>query len=94
MDLKRVYYYVICLASLLVLLWGTVDLVSISIGFMSARTSQPSVPVAIEKESEQYMDIYYQKRILYDRLSDSLARFIIAGAVFVYSRKKINRLER
>lgn len=96
MEIKKAYYYIICLAALFVLLWGAVDLTSSLIGLAGAR---PSVAVSVSPapnlgEGEQYMDIYYQKKMLYDRLTDSLARIIIAGLVFGYSRIKINRLEK
>jgi hypothetical protein len=90
MDPKKVYYYIICLVALLVLFWGAVDLTSSLIGLAGARpTHSPSIG-----EGDQSMDLYYQKKMLYDRLSDSLARIIIAGLVFGYSRIKINRLEK
>jgi hypothetical protein len=90
MDPKKVYYYIICLVALLVLFWGAVDLTSSLIGLAGARpTLAPSIG-----EGDQSMDLYYQKKMLYDRLSDSLARIIIAGLVFGYSRIKINRLEK
>lgn len=90
MDIKKAYYYIICLVSLFVLLWGLVDLSSAGVGIMTAKG--PSL--SAEPATEQAMDVYYQRKMLYDRLSDSLARFVIAGAVFLYSRRKINQLEK
>lgn len=97
MDLKKVYYYIICLTALFVFFWGVVDLTSAVIGLSSVRTLGVSIGqaqnVSPEKETEQYMDAYYQKKMLYDRLADSLARIIISGIVFGYSRIKVNQLE-
>jgi len=96
MDLKKGYYYIICLISLFVLMWGLVDLASASIGLAAARASTATfeMQTAPEKESEPSLDTYYQKKMLYDRLSDSLARIVIAGLVFGYSRVKVNQLEK
>jgi len=44
-------------------------------------------------DGDQSLDVYYQKKMLYDRLSDSLARIVIAGLVFAYCRNKVNQLE-
>lgn len=86
MDLKKAYYYIICLVSLFVLMWGIADLASASVGLAMARIP---APVTLEKESEPSLDIYYQKKMLYDRLADSLARIVISGLVFAYSRKRV-----
>lgn len=96
MEIKKAYYYIICLAALLVLLWGAIDLTSSLLGLAGSRPSVPLIaaPAPNLGEGEQYMDIYYQKKMLYDRLTDSLARIIIAGLVFGYCRIKINRLEK
>lgn len=92
MDLKKAYYYIICLVALLVLFWGLFDLTGAAVGLTTARPSasieQPTAP-----EGDQSLDIYYQKKILYDRLSDGLVRFVIAGLVFAYCRAKVNKLE-
>lgn len=97
MDLKRTYYYIICLAALFVLAWGVVDLTSAATGLIMSRSSvslEQSAPATTEKEGEPYLEMYYQKKMLYDRLWDSLARIVIAGAIFTYSRVKVNRLEK
>lgn len=98
MDLKKAYYYIICLAALFVLAWGVVDLASATTGLVMNRSSSVSLeqpgPAAPEKQSDTYLEMYYQKRMLYDRLWDSLARIVIAGAIFTYSRIKVSRLEK
>jgi hypothetical protein len=97
MDLKKAYYYIICLTALFVLAWGVVDLASAATGLIMSRSSvslEQSAPAATEKEGEPYLEMYYQKKMLYDRLWDSLARIVIAGAIFTYSRIKVNRLEK
>lgn len=92
MDLKKAYYYIICLAALFVLMWGVVDLASASFGLIGSRGSAITLPV--EKEGEASLDSYYQRKMLYDRLTDSLARVIFAGLVFAYSRVQVSRLEK
>jgi len=95
MDLKKIYYYLICLVSLFIFFWGLVDLSGTVAGFSSAKTAyimdQPSD--APSGGSEQSLDMYYQKKMLNDRLADSLARVIISGLVFAYSKARVNRLE-
>lgn len=98
MDLKKAYYYIICLAALLVLSWGIVDFSGASIGLIVNRNpsvaSEQSPPPSSDKESDAYLDSYYQKKMYYDRLWDSLARIVVAGVVFAYCRVKVNRLEK
>jgi len=94
MDLKKAYYYVICLVALFVLFWGVVDLSGSIVGLSTARPVGASLGQGMPAapESDQSLDIYYQKKMLYDRLSDSLARIVIAGLVFYYSRRKVDQL--
>jgi hypothetical protein len=72
MDLKKAYYYIICLAALFVFAWGIVDLSSATIGLVANRASSVSLgqsaPLPSDKESEPYLEMYYQKKMLYDRL--------------------------
>jgi hypothetical protein len=96
MDLKKIYYYIICLVALFVLFWGLVDLAGAVAGLSTARLSpsiEQPIPGASETPAEQSLDMYYQRKMFGDRLVDSLARIIIAGAVFAYSRIKVGRLE-
>lgn len=97
MDLKKTYYYIICLISLFVLLWGVVDLTSATVGLAMNNTSTASLARAtdapVDQSGEPMMDMFYQKKMLYDRLWDSLARVIVAGLIFGYSRIKVNQLE-
>jgi len=97
-DLKKTYYYIICLTALFVLFWGAVDLASATIGLTVAKSPSLSAPptysAAGDPQNEQFMDAYYQKKMLADRLTDSLARIIIAGAVFAFCRVKVGKLEK
>jgi hypothetical protein len=95
MNLHKAYYYIICLVALFVLFWGLVDLSGSAVGLATAKGSaisldQAAPPVA---DNDQSLDVYYQKRMLYDRLADSLARIIFAGLVFAYCRAKVAKLE-
>ena len=87
MDLKKAYYYILCLASVLALLWGVVDLAGASAGLVTTRGTQ-SIG---DNASEQALDIYYQRRVMGDRLVDSLARILVSGLVFAYSRSKVEK---
>lgn len=96
MDPKKIYYYVICLAALFVLLWGIVDFAGAGVGLFLNR---PGATVAdsassFDKDSAPSLEMYYQKKILYDRLSDSLARIVIAGLIFGYARIKVDKIEK
>ena len=98
MDLKKAYYYIICLTALFVLFWGVVDLASATVGLTVAKSpslsAPPSYSTASDNQNEQLMDAYYQKKMQVDRLTDSLARIIIAGAVFAFCRIKVSKLEK
>ena len=100
LDLKRVYYYVICVMAFFVLMWGVVDLTSSSIGLYNLRGTEITVseiegdiPMAPEK-GEQFFDTYYQKKMLSDRFWDSLARIVVGGLIFAYCRFTVNKLEK
>jgi len=97
MDQKKTYYYVICLAALLILMWGVVDLSSTLFGLSLAKaptiSADQPINFSADRDNEQFLDVYYQKKMLYDRLSDSLARIVIAGLVFAYSRRVVAKLE-
>ena len=95
MDFKKAYYYIICLGALFFLFWGLVDLTGSLAGLTLAKGSgvsadQPAPPLAAD--NEQSLDVYYQKKMLYDRLSDSLARIVISGLVFAYCRARVEKL--
>ena len=98
-SLKKAYYYIICLISFFVLMWGVVDLLSSSTGLVGLQQTTIA-PTADQPESlsgekgEQYFDAYYQKKMLYDRFWDSLARIIVTGLIFSYARIKVHQLEK
>ena len=99
LDLKRVYYYVICVMAFFVLMWGVVDLSSSSLGIYNLQNA-PAVSMPTDDsslspdKSEQFFDTYYKQKMLYDRFWDSLARIVVAGLIFVYCRFTVNRLEK
>ncbi len=93
MDLKKAYYYIICLVALFVLLWGAVDLIGAGAGLVTARDNAPAGQMQLPQDSaaDQSMDVYYQRRMLGDRLIDSLARIVVSGLVFAYCRVKVEK---
>ena len=97
MDLKKAYYYIICLTALFVLFWGIVDLSSSTIGLVANRDSTPQLdqpsPAPADSDTGPFLESYYQKKMLYDRLWDSLARIVVSGAVFAVCRLKVAKLE-
>ena len=95
MDIKKAYYYLICLGALFFLFWGLVDLTGSTVGLSLAKGSGISADQSgppVTADNEQSLDVYYQKKMLYDRLSDSLARIVISGLVFAYCRAKADKL--
>jgi hypothetical protein len=100
LDLKRVYYYVICVMAFFVLMWGMVDFASSSIGLLNIRGSATSFSapsdeaIASPEKGEQFFDAYYQRKMLYDRFWDSLVRILVPGLIFAYCRYTINKLEK
>jgi hypothetical protein len=98
LDLKKTYYYIICLTALFVLFWGAVDLAGATIGLTVAKSPALSAPPSYSDTSdprnEQFLDTYYQKKMLVDRLTDGLARIVIAGLVFAFCRVKVSKLEK
>jgi hypothetical protein len=93
MDIKKAYYYLICLGALFFLFWGLVDLSSSAFGLSLAKGAGVTAGQApVLADNDPSLDVYYQKKMLYDRLSDSLARVVIAGLVFAYCRTKAEKL--
>lgn len=101
LDHKKLYYYVICIMAFFVLMWGVIDLAGSSIGLLNLRPSanissqqmESDEPIAPTEKGDQFFDVYYQKKMLGDRLWDSLARVVVSGAIFIFCRKKIDSLE-
>jgi hypothetical protein len=96
MDLKKVYYYLICLFAIFVFFWGVVDFANAALGLSASKGSSPleqAPTLSTDGANEQSLDVYYQRKMLYDRFSDSLIRIIVSGLVFTYSRIKLNKLE-
>lgn len=88
-DYKKAYYYVICLMAFFVLLWGTIDFGSASTSyFLTKQASDFS-----EEKQDRPLDEYYQKKMVQERLGDSLVRILVAGGIFIFCRKKVNGLE-
>jgi len=100
LDMKKAYYYVICAMAFFILMWGTVDLISTSVGIYFIKSATPSLSAPAgeslpsAEKSEQFFDAYYQRKMLYDRFWDSLARILVSGVIFVYFRISANRLEK
>lgn len=92
LDPKRFYYYTICGIAFFMLMWGAVDLASTSISFIGLHNP---VTVAVpEDKTDQAFDLFYQKKMLTDRLWDSLARVLVSGLVFAYFRRTASKLDK
>ena len=102
LTIKKVYYYIVCVITLLVLMWGTVDIISSVLSLTlfkppSLGLDVPSGPQGGGSESQgasgPSFDEYYQSRMSLDKIGDSIARILVAGAIFAYSGMRIRELE-
>jgi len=102
LTVKKVYYYVVCAVTLFVLMWGTVDVISsvLSISIFKAPSVSLEAPSGPQSgaegkggAAEPFFDEYYQSRMAFDRIGDSVARIIVAGILFSYAGFRIRELE-
>lgn len=89
---KKLYYYLISLTALFFLLWGVVDLANTVVSSFG-RAPLPADQAASEGVNEQTLDLYYQKKMLVDRYSDSLIRIVVSGLAFYFAKKTIKDME-
>jgi len=103
-SIKLIYQYVVCLVALLILLWGVVDIVSASVSLVTAKAQPASFDMMPPdsgnnltggdiKGVEPSIEDYYQKRMVMDRVGDSLARILVSGLVFWAFSSKIKSQE-
>ena len=102
--IKTIYSYVICLIAFVILLWGVVDVLSASISLVTAKAQPVSFenmppeggnfPSGDIKGIEPSIEDYYQKRMVLDRVGDSLARILVSGAVFWFFSQKLKSAEK
>lgn len=104
MSIKKCYYYVICALTFFILMWGAIDVVSSLVSVVVFRPPQlaaespTSSKDAYSSESkgagEPYIDEYYQNRMIFDRLGDSIARILVSGAIFAYFSFRLKEMEK
>ena len=100
-TIKKIYYYVICAMTLFVLLWGAVDVISslLSISVFKAPAIGLESPSGSQSGgegkagNEPFFEEYYQSRMMFDRVGDSIARILVAGCIFLYSSYRIKEIE-
>ena len=102
-PIKQIYYYVVCLVSLVILLWGVVDVLSSTVSLIAFKPSMTSyepmpsgegLPGGDIKGVEPSIEDFYQKRMVLDRVGDSFARILVSGLVFGYFSLKLKGLEK
>lgn len=103
-SVKKTYYYVICAVMLFILLWGAIDVASSVISYIvfrppsveieSPTSAKGSMPQEGRGSIEPFIDEYYQSRMIFDRLGDSLARLIVASLAFGYFSYKLKEMEK
>ncbi len=99
---KKVYYYVICAVTLFVLMWGLVDVTSSVLSITIFKAPSISLEASSGPQSaaegkggvpEPSFDEYYQGRMVIDRIGDSVARILVAAAIFAYAGYRVRELE-
>ncbi len=102
-TIKKSYYYVICAITLFVLMWGAIDVVSSIVSYVVFRPPEiaidsPTAPGSLPSEAkgaiEPFIDEYYQSKMIFDRLGDSIARILVSGAIFAYFSFRLKELEK
>jgi hypothetical protein len=97
MEINKAYQYAACLACLMLMLWGAIDITS---GLFSAFTPGPKYempafsdqePAQQARRQEPSIDEYYQKKIVIDRMSEGASKILIPGIVFAYFSLKLRR---
>lgn len=91
LDIKKLYYYIICVLAIYIFVWGAIDFVSASINLTNLPPAQFETPS--EKE-EIPLEDYYQRKMSQARLFDSLARVGVSLLVFIYSKRKVDIFEK
>lgn len=103
-TVKKIYYYVICALTLFVLMWGTVDVISSVLSItlfkppsisleMSSGQKGSTIGAEGKGMAEPFFEEYYQSRMTFDRIGDSLARILVAGGLFLYASFRIKEIE-
>ncbi|MFH1761939.1 MAG: hypothetical protein ABIA63_12645 [bacterium] len=107
--IKKSYYYIICLVLVYTLLWGAVGLLnSFGLFFFSPAdpyTYSVTTPPSIVDTPEDHElnaaptnaipveDLYLQKRILYENIINNIIKILVAGALFIFLRTRLNKLK-
>ena len=102
LTVKKVYYYVVCAVTLFVLMWGTVDVISSMLSMTIFKSPSVSLEAPSGPQSgaegkggaaEPFFDEYYQGRMAFDRIGDSVARIIVSAVLFAYAGARVKELE-
>jgi hypothetical protein len=98
-KLSRIYLYILAVLTFFVCMWGAIDTVSAGIGLALIQPgpqpvlSQSEGAEALLQPADSSLEGVYQKRMFFERLADSLARFVIGGALFAFFTYKVNKQE-
>jgi len=100
--MKKIYYYIICLFAVFILIWGAIDVVSgiLSLTFASPVPQYEPAPEAEAPPGMEgnvagpFLEEYYQRQMVLDRIGDSMARIVVAGLVLAFATWRINLLEK
>ena len=85
-------------------MWGMIDVVSSTVSYVVFKPPEitmgsPTAPKdSLSSETkgaiEPFIDEYYQRRMIFDRLGDSIARILVSGIIFAYFSYRLRALER
>lgn len=97
----KAYYYIICLITLIVLMWGLIDTASaignvlIGPSLFPGIGAQPGLETGEMpgRDSGMPFENYYNKRLTFDRLLDSISRIFVSGLIYIYARFRVSKLE-
>ncbi len=71
------------------MLWGAVEITS---GTIHAVFPSPKYDVNVQAEARAIdpgVDDFYQKKTAYDGITEGVAKLLIPGMIFAYSRRKL-----
>ena len=84
-DIKQVYLYLICLVTIVVAMWGVIDLISGSFHLLTVGTYSKVPDIASTQ--------YFQRQMILNRITDGFARAAIGGMIFAYFSLKLKKYE-
>ena len=86
-DIKKIYLYLICLVTIVVAMWGVIDLISGSFHLLTVGA------FAYSKVPDIASTQYFQRQMILNRITDGFARAFIGTVIFAYFSLKLKKYE-